>query len=77
MARKKKRYTKKPKTVEQSFEKMFRQSLRKIKANQKDIETAISQVLTSDEIKVSEAEYNEIKRLTDTLNEIDATLENL
>lgn len=77
MARKKKYYTKKPKNVEDRFEKVFRQSVRKLKQNQRDIENAIEQVLSNEEIKITEAEYNEIKMLTDTLNEIDATLENL
>lgn len=74
MARKKKFYTKPPKTMDASFEKMFNQSIRKLKANERDIENALKQILTNEEIKVSEEEYNELKRLTDTINEIDNIL---
>lgn len=72
--RKKKFYTKPPKTMDASFEKMFNQSIRKLKSNERDIENALKQILSNEEIKVSEAEYNELKRLTDTINEIDNIL---
>ena len=74
MARKKKFYVKPPKSLDTSFEKMFNQSIRKLKANERDIENALKQILTNDEIKVSEEEYNELKRLTDTITEIDNIL---
>ena len=72
--RKKKFYTKPPKTMDSSFERLFNQSVRKLKANQRDIENAIKQVLSNEEIKVTEAEYNELKRLTDTIEEMDKIL---
>ena len=60
--------------MDSSFEKLFNQSVRKLKANQRDIENAIKQVLSNEEIKVTEAEYNELKRLTDTIEEMDKIL---
>lgn len=59
------------------FEDMLAKSIRSLKKNSKDIEKAIQQVLSEDDIKASEAEYLEIKSLTDTLNEIDSALNNL
>ena len=65
------------KNIELGMEKVFEQSIKKLKANERDIERAIKKVLTNEEIKISEAEYNELKRLTDTLNEIDKVIEDL
>ena len=77
MARPKKKYTKMNKNAQNSFEKIFNESIRKLKANEKAIEKAVKQVLTDEEIKISESEFNELKQLTDILNEIDKTIEEI
>lgn len=77
MARPKKHFTKMNKNAQNSFEKIFSESIRKLKANERAIERAVKQVLTTEEIKISESEFNELKQLTDTLNEIDKTIEEM
>ena len=49
--------------MQAKMEEAFNQSIKKLKANERDIERAIKKVLTNEELKVSEAEFNEIKEL--------------
>ena len=65
---------KKKKRESNPIEKMIDKSLDELKANSKAVEKAIETLLEQEGIEVSQQEFNEIKYLTDTMNELDDLL---
>lgn len=49
-------------------------SLQEIKANSKAVEEALEKFLGEEGIEISDSEYNELKRLTNTMDELDYAL---
>ena len=49
-------------------------SIEELNINSKAIETALEKFLEQEGIDISSEEFNEVKRLTDTMNELDNTL---
>lgn len=49
-------------------------SLQEIKANSKAVEEALEKFLGEKGIEISDSEYNELKRLTNTMDELDYAL---
>lgn len=49
-------------------------SLQEIKANSKAVEEALEKFLQEKGVEVSDSEYNELKRLTNTMDELDYAL---
>lgn len=53
---------------------LLNKSIKELKANSKAMEQAIENLLEQDGIKVSESEFSEIRKLTNTMDELDSVL---
>ena len=62
------------KKIVNPLEKMIDKSLDELKENSKSVEAALEKLLKEEGIEISLQEYQEIKYLTDTMNELDELL---
>lgn len=62
------------KKIENPLLKIVDKSISDLKANSEAVEKAIEEFLKQEGVVVSDSEYNEIKQLTDTMNELDDAL---